>query len=61
MVQPSQKRTKSEEHIGVTRFRDYLRINTMQPTPKYKECAAFLKEYALELGLECQLVEASEH
>ncbi|KAI9204662.1 uncharacterized protein BJ171DRAFT_505046 [Polychytrium aggregatum] len=42
----------AEENIAVTRFREYLRVNTMQPKPDYAGCAAFLKGYAEELGLE---------
>jgi aminoacylase len=45
------------EHIGVTKFREYLRINTMQPNPDYSKCAGFLKNYAAELGLDYKQIE----
>lgn len=45
------------EHIAVQRFREYLRIKTVQPNPDYIACAAFLKNYALELGLQYNQVE----
>lgn len=39
-----------QEHPAVTRFREYLRINTMQPKPDYKKCVDFLAAQATELG-----------
>lgn len=48
---PPVKKQKTEEHIAVTRFREYLRINTMQPSPDYQSCLKFLQKYAQELGL----------
>jgi Na+/H+-translocating membrane pyrophosphatase len=39
-----------QEHPAVTRFREYLRINTMQPKPDYKKCVDFLADQASELG-----------
>jgi len=33
-----------EENIAVTRFREYLRIKTVQPNPDYIKCTAFLKK-----------------
>ncbi|CAA92445.1 N-acyl-aliphatic-L-amino acid amidohydrolase [Caenorhabditis elegans] len=41
----------SEEHIAVTRFREYLRVNTEQPNPDYAACRDFLFKYADELGI----------
>ncbi|EDQ88478.1 uncharacterized protein MONBRDRAFT_32786 [Monosiga brevicollis MX1] len=41
-----------DEHPAVTRFRDYLRINTMQPTPDYEAAAVFLEGQAKDLGFE---------
>uniref|UniRef100_A0A915CUQ2 Uncharacterized protein n=1 Tax=Ditylenchus dipsaci TaxID=166011 RepID=A0A915CUQ2_9BILA len=38
------------EALAVTRFREYLRINTEQPTPNYRECEKFLHNYAKEIG-----------
>merc|ERR1712212_1046416 len=43
---------KMTEDICVTRFREYIRINTMQPTPDYKAADEFLRKYADEIGLE---------
>ena len=39
------------EDILVTRFREYIRINTMQPTPDYVGADQFIKKYGDELGL----------
>ncbi|KAL3125025.1 hypothetical protein niasHT_000630 [Heterodera trifolii] len=36
--------------VAVTKFRDYLRINTEQPNPDYHKCRDFLFTYATELG-----------
>uniref|UniRef100_A0A915DBZ4 Peptidase M20 dimerisation domain-containing protein n=1 Tax=Ditylenchus dipsaci TaxID=166011 RepID=A0A915DBZ4_9BILA len=40
-----------QEHIAVSKFRQYLRINTEQPNPQYYKCKDFLYEYAKEIGL----------
>ena len=32
---PNEKRQKTEEDPAVSRFREYLRINTVQPNPDY--------------------------
>ena len=40
-----------EEDILVTRFREYIRVNTMQPNPDYKKAEEFIKKYGDELGL----------
>ncbi|KAJ2719270.1 adenylate cyclase [Coemansia sp. Benny D115] len=37
--------------LPVQRFIEYLRIKTVQPTPDYESCTAFLKQQAEELGL----------
>ena len=39
------------EDILVTRFREYIRINTMQPNPDYEGADKFIKNYGDELGL----------
>ncbi|EGF77365.1 hypothetical protein BATDEDRAFT_91704 [Batrachochytrium dendrobatidis JAM81] len=49
--------TSDAEHIAVTRFRQYLRIKTVQPTPDYASCKVFLQSYATELGLDFRCVE----
>ncbi|OLY81847.1 Aminoacylase-1 [Smittium mucronatum] len=45
------------EPISVTRFRQYLKINTMHPEPDYYKCAEFLVDQAKEIGLESSIVE----
>ena len=45
------------EPVSVTRFREYLRIKTVQPNPDYHGCTNFLKRYAEELGLEFRVIE----
>jgi aminoacylase len=38
------------EHIAVTKFREYLKIKTVHPTPDYAGAIQFLKQYAEEYG-----------
>ncbi|PVU94429.1 hypothetical protein BB561_002562 [Smittium simulii] len=45
------------EPAPVTRFRKYLQIKTVQPTPDYAACTEFLIEQAKEIGLEYQIHE----
>ncbi|KAH7709755.1 aminoacylase-1-like isoform 1 [Aphelenchoides avenae] len=40
------------EDIAVTKFREYLRVNTEQPNPDYEACKDFLFNYAKELGVD---------
>jgi aminoacylase len=40
------------EEIAVSKFREYLRIKTVQPNPDYKSCTAFLLSYAKEIGIQ---------
>ncbi|KAK6049346.1 hypothetical protein COOONC_13150 [Cooperia oncophora] len=40
------------EDIAVTKFREYLRVNTEQPNPDYAACQNFLFNLADELGIE---------
>ncbi|CAI5449067.1 unnamed protein product [Caenorhabditis angaria] len=47
------------ENIGVTRFREYLRVNTEQPNPDYVACRDFLFKYADELGIQRRAVETA--
>jgi len=44
------------EQPEVTRFREYLRCNTMHPNPDYTTAVAFLKGQAEEIGLEFNVV-----
>ncbi|PVU85545.1 hypothetical protein BB559_006953 [Furculomyces boomerangus] len=45
------------ESPEVSRFRQYLQIKTVQPTPDYAACTQFLVNQAKEIGLEYQVVE----
>ncbi|OMJ22498.1 Aminoacylase-1 [Smittium culicis] len=45
------------EPASVTRFREYLKIETVHPTPDYQKCTEFLVQQAEEIGLECKVVE----
>lgn len=54
MAEPTAKKPKEEETPAVTRFREYLRINTMQPKPDYASACVFLERQAKEIGLEVQ-------
>jgi aminoacylase len=42
------------EHLAVSKFREYLQIETVQPKPDYPKCSEFLKRYAKEIGLNYQ-------
>lgn len=42
----------NQENPAITRFRDYLRVNTMQPNPDYQKCMDFLSQQATDLGTE---------
>ncbi|KAK6017867.1 hypothetical protein OSTOST_16602 [Ostertagia ostertagi] len=48
------------EDIAVTKFREYLRVNTEQPNPDYAACQNFLFNLADELGIQRRAVEASD-
>ncbi|CAG8660457.1 44459_t:CDS:2 [Gigaspora margarita] len=45
------------ENPAVTRFRQYLRIKTVQPKPDYESCTRFLLEQAKEIGLNANVFE----
>lgn len=47
--------SKWESNEDVQRFREYLRIPTVQPDVNYDECVSFLKRQADELGLPVQI------
>lgn len=52
--------SESEESSIITRFQQYLKINTAQPSPRYKEAAEFLISEGKGLSLESQSVEFVE-
>ena len=45
------------ENPAVTRFRDYLRIKTVQPNPDYESCKNWLLDQAKDIGLSSQVFE----
>ena len=45
------------ENPAVTRFREYLRIKTVHPTPDYHNCTLFLQKLAQEIDLPIRVVE----
>ncbi|KAG9287877.1 hypothetical protein G9A89_017472 [Geosiphon pyriformis] len=47
----------NSEHPAVTRFREYLRIKTVQPNPDYVSCTEFLLRQAKEVGLPAKVLE----
>ncbi|WKY05207.1 hypothetical protein Q1695_005881 [Nippostrongylus brasiliensis] len=47
----------TEEDIAVTKFREYLRVNTEHPTPDYAACKDFLFRLADELGIAKKAIE----
>ncbi|KAI7819357.1 hypothetical protein BC939DRAFT_460510 [Gamsiella multidivaricata] len=47
----------TNEHPAVTRFREYLRIKTVQPNPDYVGSTAFLIREAEEIGIPYKVVE----
>ncbi|KAJ3677663.1 hypothetical protein LUZ60_003387 [Juncus effusus] len=49
--------TPSEADSAVSRFQEYLRIDTAQPSPDYAKAAAFLISQAESIGLESQILE----
>uniref|UniRef100_A0A2N9EWB2 N-acyl-aliphatic-L-amino acid amidohydrolase n=1 Tax=Fagus sylvatica TaxID=28930 RepID=A0A2N9EWB2_FAGSY len=59
------KRAKEEEEEDrsssiISRFQEYLQINTAQPNPKYNEAAKFILSQAQSLSLEAQTLEFVE-
>ncbi|OAY70715.1 Aminoacylase-1 [Ananas comosus] len=48
---------EAEAEAAVSRFREYLRIDTAQPQPDYAGAAAFLRSEADALGLEAETLE----
>ncbi|KAI1315336.1 adenylate cyclase [Mortierella claussenii] len=47
----------ANEHPAVTRFREYLRIKTVQPTPDYAGSTAFLIRQAEEINMPYRVAE----
>lgn len=47
----------ASENPAVTRFREFLRIKTVQPQPDYAKCTEFLSNQAKELGLKFEEIE----
>ncbi|KAJ3335024.1 adenylate cyclase [Gonapodya sp. JEL0774] len=45
-----------DEPIPVSRYREYLRIKTVHPSPDYDGAIAFLRKYANEIGLPCDVI-----
>ncbi|ESW25016.1 hypothetical protein PHAVU_003G001200 [Phaseolus vulgaris] len=56
----SESESESEESSIISRFQQYLKINTAQPNPGYKEAAEFLISEGKELSLESQSIEFVE-
>jgi len=50
------RRVMGSEQPAVTRFREYLRIKTVQPDPDYETAIAWLENQAKEIGLEFNIV-----
>ena len=49
--------SSEEESSIISRFQQYLKINTAQPTPRYHEAADFLISQGKALSLESQSIE----
>ena len=49
--------SQQDANLAVQRFREFLRIRTVQPDPDYISCHAFFEEYARDLGLVYETVE----
>jgi len=46
-----QENGTEEENPSVSLFREYLRIESVQPNPDYDSCLVFLRKQAEEIGL----------
>ena len=55
--QPSLAEEEQEEEAIISRFQQYLRINTSQPSPDYAQAAYFIAGQAKSLSLEFQTLE----
>ncbi|KAG0273628.1 adenylate cyclase [Linnemannia exigua] len=56
-MSPHKQDDTTNEHPAVTRFREYLRIDTRQPTPDYAGSTEFLIGQAKEIGMPYRVVE----
>ncbi|CAK7329058.1 unnamed protein product [Dovyalis caffra] len=54
---PSEAEAESEDAAIISRFQQYLQINTAQPTPQYQQSTDFLISQAKSIGLEFQSIE----
>ncbi|KAJ6905597.1 aminoacylase-1 [Populus alba x Populus x berolinensis] len=54
---PSEAEAEAEDAAIISRFQQYLQINTAQPTPQYQQSADFLISQAKSIGLESQSIE----
>jgi len=52
--------TDNMENPSTSVFREYIRVNTMQPNPDYQSCMEFLKAQANRLGLSFFITECVE-
>ncbi|XP_061348309.1 uncharacterized protein LOC133293722 isoform X2 [Gastrolobium bilobum] len=53
----SSSSSSEEENTIISRFQQYLKINTAQPNPRYNEAVEFLTSEAKSLSLESQTIE----
>nr|KJB79748.1 hypothetical protein B456_013G064900 [Gossypium raimondii] len=54
---PTPSPTQDEQSQIISRFQEYLRINTSQPSPDYKKSTQFILTLAESLSLETQVIE----
>ncbi|QCD89346.1 aminoacylase-1 isoform X2 [Vigna unguiculata] len=59
-AEASESESESEESSIISRFQQYLKIDTAQPSPRYKEAAEFLISEGKRLSLESQSIEFVE-
>ncbi|PKI66514.1 hypothetical protein CRG98_013078 [Punica granatum] len=60
LLRPLHLAAAEDPSLIISRFQDYLRINTAQPNPNYREAADFILAQASSLSLEAQTVEFVE-
>lgn len=59
LATPTHQNQDSIEDTPVTRFQNYLRINTAHPSPDYPSAAAYLLSQARSIGLQARTLEFS--